>query len=874
MTTEIKDLETQLSTLETDPKANIQQKIDVLNALAWALQNTDPKRGFTLSKTAYKLATSGQFETSPYIKGQIYSLRNLGYFNRSRGNYDIAASQSIAALALVEDTLYTKVQARLLSIIGQVYIEIGDYPEALTKFFQALELSDTNDYLAIQARVLSNIGVVYTFSGDYNQAIHTFYKSLRLYQKIKDRSGEADILNNLAWVCSFSGDYNTALTYGIESLEIAKEMNLLNLKCNLMDTMGGIYLKMGDYAQALTYLEQAVLIGKELGNKRSQSEPLLNIGKMYQQQGDISALMYLQQALELAEEIEYKSMAADCHHCLSEFYEQQNDFQKALYHYKQHYTIQKAVINEKADGKVKTLQVLHDTASAKKESEIYQLKNVALEQAKETAENALRRAEAANQAKSVFLANMSHELRTPLNGILGYAQILKRDKTINKQQSNGLNIIEQSGKHLLTLINDILDLSKIEAEKMELHPTNFFFSTFLENIVAIIRMHAQQKDINLIYEAPNTLLLGIQADETRLRQVIINLLGNAIKFTEKGKVFFRVIQKNKSNNKSALETKSSNTPTATIRFEIEDEGVGMTPKQLQKIFLPFEQVGDTQRRATGTGLGLSISQKLVQAMGGQLAVKSKLGKGSIFWFEIDLPIADMIPKNMHPREKTIIAYKAKKEKSFKILVADDEATNRLVMIDLLAPMGFEIIEAEDGQEAIAQTQDQEVDLIFMDMTMPKINGLEAIQQIRQIPTMKDIPIVIASASVFEEDKQQGKIAGSDDFLAKPIEAEKVYIILEKHLDLEWLYEVSENTVDYNQNPSQQINDVPLIAPPPVELAKLSEFAQQGNLNAIQKQATQFEMLDEKYKPLARKLKQLAQRFEDREILNLIESLSK
>ncbi|MBW4617040.1 MAG: MASE1 domain-containing protein [Desmonostoc vinosum HA7617-LM4] len=234
-------------------------------------------------------------------------------------------------------------------------------------------------------------------------------------------------------------------------------------------------------------------------------------------------------------------------------------------------------------------------------------------------------ADAANQAKSEFLANMSHELRTPLNGILGYTQILQRSQTLTEKEHKGINIIYECADHLLTLINDILDLSKIEARKMELYPHNFPFLAFLQGVVEICRIRAEQKGIDFTYQPSKRLPMNIHADEKRLRQVLINLLGNAIKFTDEGGVIFRV---------EVIEKRQEKLPK--VRFHIEDTGVGMTPQQVQKIFQPFEQVGSSEKQAEGTGLGLAISQKVVSLMDSKIKVQSQPGMGTIFYFEVEL----------------------------------------------------------------------------------------------------------------------------------------------------------------------------------------------------------------------------------------------
>src|SRR5919199_3130810 len=306
-------------------------------------------------------------------------------------------------------------------------------------------------------------------------------------------------------------------------------------------------------------------------------------------------------------------------------------------------------------------------------------------------------AQAANRAKSEFLANMSHELRTPLNGILGYTQIFKKDKTLTEQQKNGIGIIHQCGEHLLTLINDILDLSKIEARKMELFPKDFYFSEFLECIAEICRIRAEQKGLVLIYETITPLPKVIRADEKRLRQVLINLLGNAVKFTDKGRVTFRVgYQEGK------------------VRFQVEDTGIGIAPNQLEEIFLPFQQVGEYSRETEGTGLGLAISRQLVQMMGASLNVLSTLGKGSVFWLDLDLPEVDQGADVGKVDERPIIGFKGSKRK---VLVVDDKWTNRSVLVNLLEPLGFEVVEATDGLDGLAKAPEFQPDLILMDLVM-------------------------------------------------------------------------------------------------------------------------------------------------------------
>ncbi|HVK54546.1 MAG TPA: ATP-binding protein [Burkholderiales bacterium] len=386
--------------------------------------------------------------------------------------------------------------------------------------------------------------------------------------------------------------------------------------------------------------------------------------------------------------------------------------------------------------------------------------------------DAKNKAEAATQAKSVFLANMSHELRTPLNAVLGYAQILKRAKNLTERQVYGLDIIQNSGQHLLSLLNDLLDLAKIEAGKFKLFLAPIDLPTFLRGISDMIRVRAEQKDLLFIYEAPPDLPAAIHADEQRLRQILLNLLGNAVKFTDQGQIKLGV---------RCLATEDS---LGVLRFEISDTGVGMSDDQLKSIFQPFEQVGDTQRRISGTGLGLSISRHLTQMMGGDISVHSELGKGSSFSFDLSFRIE---PNAVEVQDihKPVAAYEGPRRT---VLIVDDVAANRSLLSDLLENLGFEIRVAENGQTALARVQMTMPDIILMDIRMPVMGGLEAIRRLRGMPNVKSIPIIAISASATREDEGYSLAAGANDFLSKPIDEGRLLEAIGTHLGLVWVYE--------------------------------------------------------------------------------------
>ncbi|MBW4686748.1 MAG: response regulator [Komarekiella atlantica HA4396-MV6] len=468
-----------------------------------------------------------------------------------------------------------------------------------------------------------------------------------------------------------------------------------------------------------------------------------------------------------------------------------------------------------------------------------------LKYAKEAADNA-------SKAKSEFLANMSHELRTPLNGILGYAQILQRSEPMTDKGRKGIGIIHQCGSHLLMLINDILDLAKIEAQKMELNPNDLHFPSFLQAIAEICRIRAEQKGIALVYQPDADLPAGIRADEKRLRQVIINLLGNAIKFTDQGSVTFKV----DTIRSSQLEKTTQNSDK--IRFQIQDTGVGMKPEQLEKIFLPFEQVGNAKTQAEGTGLGLAISQRIALLMGSTLEVQSELGQGSTFWFDVELPEAqDWATSSRVVQQGTIIGYQGAMRK---VLVIDDRWENRSVLNSLLEPIGFEVIEAMNGQEGLDKAVRLNPDLIITDLVMPIMDGFEMLRHLRQLSQFKDTAVIASSASVFEADQFKSVDAGANEFLPKPIEAESLLQLIQHYLKLEWVYNNTTQDIATKANLNKVYPET--ITAPPIEILQhLNQLVEMGNLDELVEIVEKLAQEDTQLIPFAQKISEFAENCE-------------
>lgn len=407
---------------------------------------------------------------------------------------------------------------------------------------------------------------------------------------------------------------------------------------------------------------------------------------------------------------------------------------------------------------------------------------IAIGRARHQAESALRvakeAAEAANRAKSAFLANMSHELRTPLNAILGFTQLMERDDGLTSRQGESLEIINRSGEHLLNLINDVLEMSKIEAGRITLNPECFDLHRLLQTLQEMFQIRAEAKRLSLQFEV--TVPQYVITDEGKLRQVLINLLSNAVKFTDKGGVTLR------------SRGVKGHLLHPWIYFEVEDTGTGIAPEEIEGLFQPFVQtVSGTQARE-GTGLGLTISRQFVQLMGGDICLSSTVGQGSIFRFEVPITLVEQ-PEAAQPVTKGRVLKLAADQPGWRILVVDDRPENRKLIEQLLQTVGFETMIATDGQEAIAAWLDWHPHLILMDMRMPVMDGYQATRRIRTLEKLQSdlrqqTAIVALTASAFEEQRGNILAAGCNDLVRKPFREEVLFDKIAEHLGMQYVYE--------------------------------------------------------------------------------------
>ena len=471
-------------------------------------------------------------------------------------------------------------------------------------------------------------------------------------------------------------------------------------------------------------------------------------------------------------------------------------------------------------------------------------------------EAARREAEQASRAKSAFLANMSHELRSPLGTILGFSQLLHHDKNLTPTQVENLDTIRRSGEHLLRLIDQVLDLSKIEAGRLHLESHAFDLFMLLHDMRETFRMRCEKKGLQFQLERDPELPHYLHGDELKLRQILINLLTNAVKFTPEGGVTLRVYT---SNSPKTPRLQDSNRPLL-LSFDIEDSGVGIAPEELDQLFEEFTQTESGRQSREGTGLGLAISRKFVQLMGGEIHASSTIGRGSTFSFDIQCELAEWKEAEHVALETRNIIGLVEGHPRFKLLLVDDHDDSRQLLLRLLGPLGFELREARNGREAIKLWCDWSPDLIFMDIRMPVMNGLEATQRIREMEKGRRAPIVALTANSLLEARQRMLEAGCDGVIYQPFREQDIFDALRQYAGVEFLYGTSDAIHELRTTADTESLDIPaaLATCSPEFLRSLKYSAETTEVNKI---ASQIDSIREQHPQLAQALGALADDFE-------------
>ncbi|OQX24529.1 MAG: hypothetical protein BWK80_20315 [Desulfobacteraceae bacterium IS3] len=452
---------------------------------------------------------------------------------------------------------------------------------------------------------------------------------------------------------------------------------------------------------------------------------------------------------------------------------------------------------------------------------------------------------------------MSHELRTPLNAIIGFSQLLYRGENFDPVQRENLAVIRRSGEHLLNLINNVLDMSKIEAGRLTLNEQNFDLYGLLHDVEDMCRLRAEQKHLQLLFEHTPDVPQYLRTDELRLRQVLINLLNNAIKFTAEGGISVRVGVRRFEEKDDSL--------TVNLIFEVEDTGPGIEPDELKTLFDAFVQTASGKNSQEGTGLGLTISRKFVRMMGGDMTVSSVPGKGSLFKFDITAAMAEGAEVKSAQTSRRVIALSPDQPR-WRILIVDDRETNRRLLVQLLNPLGFELREAENGQQAVKMWKDWEPHLIWMDMRMPVMDGYEATKRIKAETKGQATAVIALTASTFEEEQVVVVSAGCNDFLRKPFKEMEIFDMMAKHLGVRYIYEDSAEKTEAQKPAGDVLTSAALRALPSGILKNLEHSLEIVNTDLIAETLAAVRLHNA---PLADALKQSVDNFDYDSVLALI-----
>ena len=720
------------------------ESVDILIQRAQVLRNRNVNQAMSLLDDALSIA-----QQIGYKAGMAQIIRDKAACYLILKEYKKSITSYNEAIQFFKDLQDTYGQLYCLSEINSIYSKLGDCPAALQYILQSLKINtEIGDSEGI-ANNYNEIGTLYIFLREYDNAIEYFKKGLKIFEGLQLKHEMIHSYYLIGNSYNWMDDHDKSLYYLLRAVNSLGQLQDIEIKAKTLGSIAILYTKLKDWEKALLNFKEALQLATEGASDAVIAQIKKSLGNLYIDLTQYDkAVEVLNSALLNAQSSPMEAQAVKIHQFLSVAYEKMNDHSNALYHFKKYFEMDKEIASEEVNLKTKALHIKYDLEELKKQKEI---------------------AELSDKLKEQFLANVSHEIRTPMNGVLGMAHLLSKTNP-TKEQEEYIDAIKSSSNNLMVIINDILDFSKINAGKIEFNESEFNLRDLVKGIMQILRVKAEEKNIQLGCTIDYHIKDKLIGDPIRLNQILTNLMANAVKFTNKGKVTLDV---------KLLELKEN---VCRIRLRIIDTGIGIPENKLNSIFDSFEQAENNKRRYEGTGLGLTIVKQLVELQGGTVIVKSRLNEGSEFIVDMNFKPGTSIEK-----EKVVVVPTTEKQRDFslvRVLIVEDNKVNQLLMKNMLKNFGFRLMDlAENGVKAIEKLNENTYDLILMDIQMPDMDGYEITKQIRTKlrVDIRSVPVLAITADASEKEKEKARLAGMNDYVVKPYTPEELYDAIIKYI---------------------------------------------------------------------------------------------